>query len=135
VTRDLDAHQRDRPEAIGDGYSGLSRSCASGGAALADPKANYWVRDGAKRAVWLALDDREPMTASAVHEAIHGMVHVGSVRRLLARMLDDGVVRRSPDGWTRLLTADEPPGLDYARVRRQRHETQRAAWRAWRTTA
>jgi hypothetical protein len=135
VTRDLDAHQYDRPEAIGDGYSGLSYSCASAGVHrghLSDPKANYWVRDGIKRKVWLALDDREPMTAVEVHAAIHGMCHVGSVRRLLARMLADGVVERTDDGWLRKLDATEPPGVDYATARRQRHEAQRLTWRTWR---
>jgi hypothetical protein len=135
VTRNPGALQVDRPEAIGDGYSGLSTSCASPGVHrnhLSDPRANYWVRDGVKRVVWLALDDREPMTAVEVHAAIHGMCHVGSVRRLLARMLADGVVERIDDGWLRKLDATEPPGVDYATARRERHEVQRMTWRTWR---
>jgi predicted ArsR family transcriptional regulator len=99
---------------------------------LSDPSANYWVRDGIKRAVWLALDDRDPMTAVDVHEAVHGMCHIGSVRRHLARLAADGLVEQTIDGWVRRLEAVEPPGIDYQRARRDRHEAERASWRQWR---
>jgi hypothetical protein len=127
-----DAHRSHRPEAIGDGYRGLCEPCASGD--LADPSRNYWVRDGHKRAVWMALDDRDPMTPGEVHDAIGGMVHVGTVRRLLHRLDLDGMAVRTADGWVRRLDVDEPPGIDYAARRRERHAAERMTWRTWRAT-
>jgi hypothetical protein len=97
---------------------------------LSDPAANYWVRDGHKRRVWLVLDDREAMTTREVWDACHRSPVVRSVRRLLARLAIDGLAVRTEDGrWLRVAHAAEPPGRDYASERKARHTAERVKWR------
>jgi hypothetical protein len=126
--------QRDRPEAIGHGLRELSRSCPTPPGVhrgeLSDPGANYWVRGGHKRRVWLTLDDREPLTAREVWEACHRSPTERSVRRLLVGLEADELVVRTVDGgWLRVPNAAEPVGVNYAAHRRARHEAERVAWR------
>jgi hypothetical protein len=126
-TWQLQTNQRalgNRPEADPSGNDGLFPSART----LTDPSDPYWHRWATGWAVYRLLDADDAHNA---HELAAGTgLHVGSVRRILARFAAEGIAERDADGlWTARLGVTPQRGLiDHRALRHARHRAEREVW-------
>jgi hypothetical protein len=131
------AHQRDRLETSSIGCSDCAvdardgeEQCTVGAREYCDwahdMGADFWHRWAGGWEIFHALDVDEACTAAEVAEHL-GRANVGSVRRSLNRLRDDGLaVRDDTGGWRRVPHAELPgTPVPYSAERCERHERER----------